>query len=178
MNKLYVVRHGETDSNTSGIVLGRTEEGLNSNGENQMYAVRKQIEGIHFDAVYASPVRRAKEAANIVAPSYDIIYDERLAERFLGGLSGCTIDELWARPDWNSLEAEHTPEGAETLLAGLKRTELFLEDIREKYTDKTILVVTHSFISRCLWILTEKIDNPEVMRKFSHPNSEIKIYNI
>lgn len=178
MNKIYVVRHGETDSNTSGLVFGRTEESLNATGENQMQEIHSQIKTLHFDAVYASPVRRAKEAAQIVAPDYDIIYDDRLSERFLGQLSGLTIDELWARADWNSLEIERTPEGAETLLAGLKRTELFLNDLRKNHQNDTILIVTHSFISRCLWILTNRIEDPELMRNFSHPNSEIKIYNI
>ena len=178
MNKLYIVRHGETTSNTSSVVFGRTEESLNANGEEQMHAIHDQIKNIHFDAVYASPVRRAKEAALIVAPDYDVIYDDRLSERFLGQLSGLTIDELWARPDWNSLEIERTPEGAETLLAGLKRTELFLSDLRAQHTDDTILIVTHSFVSRCLWILINRIEDPETMREFTHPNSEIKIYNI
>ncbi|MBQ9016846.1 histidine phosphatase family protein [Candidatus Saccharibacteria bacterium] len=176
--RLIVVRHGETPANLSGLVVGRSEDRLTANGREQMTKIRQTLKNYApFLAVYASPMERCVESVQLVAPEYDPIYDGRLAERELGDLRNYRIDELWQNPLWNSLEVERTSAGAETLLAGLLRTQDFLNDLKAKYpTGGTVLLVTHSFISRCLWILTENITDPAQMSDFLHPNSEIRQY--
>lgn len=183
--KLIVVRHGETPSNLSGTVTGRSEDILTANGREQMLKVRKDLLKMQgapktlqsFKAVYASPMKRCIESVQIVAPEYDPIYDDRLAERDLGELKNYNIDELWQKPLWNSLEVERMGSGAETLLSGLNRVQSFLDDIKNQYKDGAeLLLVTHSFISRCLWIITENITDEEEMSNFLHPNDQIKIY--
>ena len=122
-------------------------------------------------------MKRCIESVQIVAPEYDPIYDDRLAERDLGELQNYNIDELWQKPLWNSLEVERMGSGAETLLSGLNRVQSFLDDIKSQYKDSAeLLLVTHSFISRCLWIITENITDEEEMSNFLHPNDQIKIY--
>ena len=78
---------------------------------------------------------------------------------------------------WNSFDIEKTPEGAETLLSGLKRVKDFLDEINEKYKNKTVLIVTHNFISKCIWILKNDIQDAEQINSFFHDNGEIKYYN-
>lgn len=184
--KLVVVRHGETPSNLTGVVTGRSEDSLTMNGREQMQKVRQDLLKLQqkgknkltlFEAVYASPMKRCIESAQIVAPEYIPLYDDRLAERDLGELTDYTIDELWQKPLWNSLEIPRLEGNAETLLSGLNRTKSFLDDMREKYQDgATLLLVTHSFISRCLWTLTENITDEDEMSTFIHKNDELKIY--
>ena len=183
--KLIVVRHGETPSNLSGTVTGRSEDILTANGRDQMLKVRKDLLKMQgapkilqsFKAVYASPMKRWIESVQIVAPAYDPIYDDRLAERDLGELKNYNIDELWQKPLWNSLEVERMGSGAETLLSGLNRTRNFLDDMKANCPDgATLLLVTHSFISRCIWIITENITDEEEMSNFVHPNDQIKVY--
>lgn len=195
--KLIVVRHGETLSNLTGTVTGRSEDILTANGREQMLKVREKLLKMQqkeftkletkkstaqktlclFNAVYASPMKRCIESVQIVAPEYDPIYDDRLAERDLGELTNYNIDELWQKPLWNSLEVERMGSGAETLLSGLNRVRSFLDDLKNQYPDGAkLLLVTHSFISRCLWIITENITNEEEMSNFVHPNDQIKTY--
>lgn len=174
---LTVVRHGETPSNLTGVVTGRSEDSLTINGKNQMVKVRENLKGKTFLSVYASPMKRCIESVQIVAPEYDPIYDDRLAERDLGELKNYTIDQLWEKPLWNSLETAHMDGGAETLLSGLERVKSFLNDLKEQYPEGgELLLVTHSFISRCLWIVLEDIKDPDEMSTFLHPNDEIKQY--
>ena len=170
--KVYVVRHGETPSNLTGIVAGRSEESLTENGRKQAQAVNEQLEGLDFDAVFVSPVRRTLETAEIIVPEYPFVLDDRITERDLGDLQNHTIDELWQMPHWNSETETRTPEGAETFAAGLSRVEDFLAEKKAEFPDGQILLITHSFISRCLWFL-EKGNYQD----FSHPNHEIRIYN-
>jgi broad specificity phosphatase PhoE len=180
--RLVVVRHGETISNINGIVTGRSNDSLTEHGALQMQKVRKELMDSscdftkRFDAVYASPMKRCVESAQILVPEYTPIYDDRLAERDLGELKDYSIDQLWEKPLWNSLDVPRMPEGAETLLSGINRVRDFLEDLEKKYKGKDveILVITHSFISRCMWIILNKITDEKMMAGFTHKNDEIK----
>ncbi len=184
--RLVVVRHGETPSNLTGVVTGRSEDNLTTNGKAQMVKIREELLSMQPTpgstlafplAVYASPMKRCIESVQIIAPEYDPIYDDRLAERDLGEMGNYTIDELWEQPLWNSLEVERMGSGAETLLSGLTRVREFTDELKQKYPDGgDILLVTHSFISRCLWIITENITDPAEMGNFIHPNDEIREY--
>lgn len=177
--RLIVVRHGETPSNLTGVVTGRSDDTLTTNGKAQMVKIREELKNEKFSAVYASPMKRCVESVQIVAPEYDPIYDDRLAERDLGEMGNYTINELWEQPLWNSLEVPRMGSGAETLLSGLTRVREFTEELKKKYPEGgDILLVTHSFISRCLWIITEDITDPEEMSNFLHPNDQIKEYTL
>lgn len=184
--KLYVVRHGETPSNISGIVSGRSSESLTEEGIKQSQIINQKLADLKFTAVYVSPMKRTIETAEIIVPEYKYIIDDRIAERDLGDLQNYTIDELWKMPLWNSLTELRTPEGAETFASGLERTRDFLFSLKSKYrqpsknpaNEPQILLITHSFISRCIWSIVNDITDEETFKTFSHKNDEIKIYNI
>lgn len=176
---LYCVRHGETDSNLKGIVSGRSDEGLNEKGIAQAQELNLKIADTKFDAVYVSPMRRTVETAEIIVPEYQYVIDDRLAERDLADLKNYTIDELWENPLWNSLIEKRTSEGAETFGAGLERVQDFLSELKCTYPPTAkILLVTHSFISRCLWAIQQGIDKDLDYTKFHHKNEEVIIYKI
>ena len=80
--------------------------------------------------------------------------------------------------EWNSMAVARMAEGAETLLGGLLRTRSFLSSLQGYHPDDAILVVTHSFISRCIWMELNQVSNPQQTYGFRHPNSEIKLYQI
>ncbi|MBQ3309492.1 histidine phosphatase family protein [Candidatus Saccharibacteria bacterium] len=177
--KLYVIRHGETPSNISGIVSGRSDEDLTKKGIAECQELNLKLGSTKFDAVYVSPVKRTIKTAEIVVPEYRYIIDSRISERELGTLKGYTIDELWQMPYWNSTISMRTPEGAETFGSGLYRVQSFLADLKTQYpNDASILLVTHSFISRCIWAITNNITEEKEYRNFSHKNNIIKIYHI
>ena len=176
---LYVVRHGETVDNLHSIVSGRSDDTLTECGITQAQKVNLKLANQKFTAVYVSPMRRAIDTAEIVVPEYHYIIDERLAERDLGDLKGRTIDELWQLPLWNSLTVLRTPEGAETFGSGILRVQDFLSELKGSYRKNArILLITHSFISRCIWAITENITDETDFAKFLHGNGEVKIYRI
>ena len=174
---LYVVRHGEVPSNLSDIICRRTDEKLTQKGIEQAQKTRTELEGTKFDVIFSSPVARATETTEYVAPNAKVIYDSRLTERGLGNLVGKKWNEI-NRNTWNSTETETTPEGAETLLSRLNRTKDFLNDIQEKYKGKNVLVVTHNFVSKCIWGIEENITSKDELGSFVHPNGEVKKYFI
>lgn len=172
---LFVIRHGQVPSNVEGIISGWNDEELTETGIAQANQIKNKLQDIQFDVVYSSPIKRARQTAMIVVPQNEILYDSRLAERdpaTMLGQSRKNIDKSF----WNSLAIERTPEGAETLASGLKRVKDFMDEINGKYKNKTVLIVTHNFISKCIWILENNIQNPELINSFFHDNAEIKYY--
>ena len=80
------------------------------------------------------------------------------------------------KDEWNSLDSYVTAQGSETLLAGIERVKSFLDELSRKYKDEDILIVTHNFICKCIWIIEENVLNPEEINNFFQKNDEIKVY--
>lgn len=102
--------------------------------------------------------------------------DSRLAERHPGTMRGKSRKDIDIDA-WNTLDRDETIDGAETLGAGLKRVKRFLDEIHSKDGDKTVLIVTHNFISKCIWIIENNIQSTEQINSFYHKNGEIKHYS-
>ena len=65
--KLILVRHGETDLNRDGRILGLTDAPLNATGRAQARAVAAPLTAELPFKMYTSPLARALETAQIVA---------------------------------------------------------------------------------------------------------------
>ena len=63
---IYVVRHGQTDWNLEGRFQGRIDIPLNEKGKSQAKKTKEKLEGIKFDKVFSSPLKRALETAKII----------------------------------------------------------------------------------------------------------------
>ena len=97
---IYFVRHGQTEWNKIGRMQGRIDIELNSEGKEQANIVKEKLKGVKFDKVFSSPLKRAKETAQIIC-NQEIIFDDRLKERFNGELEGKTKNEIEHFPDFN-----------------------------------------------------------------------------
>lgn len=64
---IWLVRHGETDWSAAGKHTGLTDVSLNAHGRNQARELGRGIDrtGIHFAAVFTSPLARARETAEL-----------------------------------------------------------------------------------------------------------------
>ncbi len=174
--EMYVVRHGEVPSNVNKVISGCNDEELTENGINQALKVKEQLKDIIFDAVFCSPVLRAKQTADIIASDCNIIYDERLRERDPGNMLGHKRSEI-DKTEWNSLEKEVTIYNGESLLAGINRAKSFIKDIEKQYAGKTVLIVTHMFICKSIWMVENNITDINKANEFFQNNDEIMIYN-
>ena len=63
MGRLYLIRHGETDSNKSFRFQGQTDIELNEKGLAQAELLAEHFKNIRLDAVYSSSLTRARQTA-------------------------------------------------------------------------------------------------------------------
>src|SRR5688500_11256249 len=91
------MRHGQAENNVSRMLVGRhIEAHLTPQGREQVADAAKQLKTIKIDKVFASPVIRAIETAQIVCDTLGMDYeiDERLYEIELGKLVGMNYEEV------------------------------------------------------------------------------------
>ena len=96
--KIYILRHGETDLNSQGVMQGILDIPLNRNGRELAAVTGRAMRGIRFDGCYTSPLIRAAETAEIILreSGNDIqpVTDARLREINCGDLEGKKLSEL------------------------------------------------------------------------------------
>jgi probable phosphoglycerate mutase len=149
---LYIMRHGKTDWNAQRRLQGRTDIPLNAEGRQMAEAARKAYQQIPFDICYCSPLRRARETAEIVlrGRQIPIISDERLVEMCFGEYEGKA--DCMHCPDspisvlFDAPEKYNTPvAGAESLTALYARTGAFLQEVVKPQLElgKAVLIVGH-----------------------------------
>ncbi|MFH1562281.1 MAG: histidine phosphatase family protein [Nitrospirota bacterium] len=148
--KLILVRHAESIWNKLNRVQGIRDPRLSEKGRRQSQLLANKFDGMSFDAVYSSPLKRAYETANIISPIRLIrpIILKDLQEIKLGVWEGKTIKqvqeeykELYAQ--WYQKPVEVKIPGAETVLEFKDRVVSVFDGIRAKHPDQEVLVVTH-----------------------------------
>ena len=153
--RLYLVRHAETDYNAEQLALGRADVPLNETGRAQAAALARRFGRERFDAVYASPLRRAVDTATPLADALglEVRADERLIEMDIGEMEGHPFMEVRERyPDFmriwlsDGLADEPMPGGSETLREVQARAWAALQDLAAAHPDGRIVVVTHNFV--------------------------------
>jgi len=103
------LRHGESTANAEGFHQGQYDFPLSERGIQQAHALAKrwQSEGKSFDYIIASPLKRAKQTAEVIADALQmtIEYDPDWMERdngMLAGLKHETAAEYYPRPPFFS----------------------------------------------------------------------------
>lgn len=175
---LYVVRHGETEKNKYGLIQGQTECDLSNNGIEKAKELIPIVRNLKIDVVISSPLKRAYDTASIITEGkYPINIDDRMIERNWGLCEGASIDDVDTVKCWNFF-LNTGDNGIEKVQDLLKRVSEFLEDIKNKYPDKNVLVASHSAILRAIHYCLHNIPEDGDMSKIDIPNLRIIEYEI
>lgn len=176
---IYVIRHGETDWNKKGIMLTLEDLPLNENGIKQANRAKEIVDNLDYDLVISSPLKRTMQTATIINEknNKEIIVDKRIIERNAGSLSGKSVSDEIFKNYWN-VEKNTKYHGVETLQELFERVYSFLEDIKEEYAGKNILIVTHNGVCRTIKTYFEGIPKDKDIRVLGQGNCEMKMYKI
>ena len=143
---IYIIRHGQTEMNNVKALQGRSNHPLNDNGVKQAQDTAQKLAdmGIVFDHVFSSPLIRAVQTAEIVAPESDIQVEDRLIEMDYGKYEGLELKNM--PPEikffFSDFVNNPAPETMEQLPSVVARVGEFLEEI--KGLEGNILISTHA----------------------------------
>lgn len=146
---VLLVRHGLTP--TTGKVLPGRASGLHlaDAGRDQAVAAAERISPLKIDAVYTSPLERAKETAAPIAKACG------LRPRVVRGLNECDFGDwtgrslklLMRRKEWGTVQrapSTFTFPGGESFMGMQHRMVTTLDDLRAQHAGGTIVCVSHA----------------------------------
>lgn len=137
---LILVRHGRTEANAAGLLLGRDDPVLDEVGVAQAEAVAATLGGA--DRVVSSPLRRTRSTAERLA--VDVELDPRWIEVSYGEWEGRPLGEVPVET-WNrwAADPDFAPPGGESLAQLGVRVRDACEDLAPNAADDDIVVVSH-----------------------------------
>lgn len=124
--QLWLIRHGETEWSLSGQHTSRTDIPLTEHGRRRAEELRDFLEATKFDAVFSSPMQRARETCAIAGFGDQAVIDDNLKEWDYGVYEGKTTSEIrkeipdwsvWTSPIIDGETAEHVGERADGVIA-------------------------------------------------------------
>jgi probable phosphoglycerate mutase len=156
--EVVLVRHGETEWTRTRQHTGRTDLPLDEEGREQAQLVGDALRGRAFGLVLASPLRRARETAELAGFGAVAQLREDLAEWDYGDYEGRTTKEIRSeRPDW-SLWRDGVPGGESPAEVG-RRADRVLDEIRGAEADTLIFGHGHQLrVLGARWLGLEPAD--------------------
>ena len=175
--KIWIARHGQTDLNKKKLMQGRTDAPLNEKGIEQARRSRQNIGDVHFDAVYSSPLQRAKLTGAIIGgvDISEVIEDPRIIETDFGRYEkrkyyalGLPMTAYWTMP-----RIFPAPSTVESIASMRERASSFLKEL-ETHDYENVLVACHGGIMRALCGYLDEA--PDGLRWERAKNCEIRVY--
>jgi probable phosphoglycerate mutase len=145
--QLWILRHGETEWSKSGQYTGLTDLPLTVEGEQQSVEARKILDGVDFDLVLTSPLRRARRTAEL-AGFPDAEQEPLAVEWNYGDYEGISSD-LIRKDNPEYLIWTHGVPNGEALEEVAARADKIVARVLESGLDN-VLIVAHGHFSRIL----------------------------
>jgi len=146
---LILVRHGQTDANARGLLLGRADPPLNETGYRQACALAHSLP--RADRIVSSPLTRARHTAAVLAgappgvtDAEGVEVDARWIEMDYGDLDGRPATALDER-SWRTWKQDphYVPAGGESLAAVCSRVQEACLELAEDAARGDVVVVSH-----------------------------------
>jgi broad specificity phosphatase PhoE len=147
---LYLIRHGQTATNRARLIQGWNSEPLNARGRWQAERTGERLAEAGLAAIYASPLHRARETAEIIgrAVGLELTVIEDLREMDTGAVSGLhgaqfivRYPRLWWA--WLRDDARLAFPGGDTLSLFYARALRTIEELVTRHRGQAIAVVSH-----------------------------------
>jgi probable phosphomutase (TIGR03848 family) len=147
---VLLVRHGQTP--TTGKLLPGRAPGLHlaESGTAQAHRVAERIAELpKIDAIYASPLERARETAAPIAKALQqrVKIDKGLLECDFGDWTGAELSKLMKKPEWSTVQRAPStfrfPNG-ESFTEMQTRMVTTLDRLRTAHPGGTIVCVSHA----------------------------------
>ena len=152
MTVFHLLRHGERLQ--SRVLVGRMPGvGLSERGRAEIAAVAERLASDKIAAVYASPLQRTRESAEILGArlGLGVAFRDDLIELDFGEWTGATFDAIRADPRWQAWRTHRSLAripGGESMRQVQRRIVEALMEIGDQHRDETVAVVSHGDVIR------------------------------
>ena len=152
--KLIILRHGETKENKEGVVQGQLPGTLTEKGLKHAKKMANRFKKEKIDFIYSSDLKRAKDAAKIIAkfhPSTPLNFMKELREMNFGkfqGRSGLKFKNAYGH---------YLERGGESIKQFYNRVRKFFGKIKQKHKSQTVMIISHAGSNRALVCATKNL---------------------
>jgi len=173
LSRIFLVRHGDTSSNSRERYWGRSDVKLSAAGVEQAEKLRDRLANEKINAIYSSDLQRASLTARIIASGHhlEVITCPELQETNFGKIEGLTFNEIGQLfPELAELWVNWSPQlrfpDGESVHELNIRVSKFLDRLKKHAPDEHILIVAHAAPLRLLvcHLLGIEIDHWRRMR--------------
>jgi broad specificity phosphatase PhoE len=155
--RLLAIRHGATAWSRERRYAGSRDIALSPEGHQQCAALAQALGPLAVAAVYASPLRRARESAAPIAAAQglEVTFEADFREMTFGDWEGLTRDDVERRfPEdyavWCTAPERFARPGSEPLAAVAERVTRGLAELRATHRGETIVLVSHGIVTRLI----------------------------
>lgn len=155
--RIFAVRHGQTDYNHLRLVQGYMDNPLNKEGIAQAERMGLYMQGKNytFDAIYTSPLIRAKKTAEIIQKTLNIqtkiITEPLFVERDFGYFEGKSVEETISTISQFGFRHDNYENNDDFLV----RIRAGLNKIFHNNPNQHILLTAHSHSIKALLVLSD-----------------------
>ena len=153
MGVFHLLRHGEHGL-LGRVLAGRMPGvGMTERGRAEIAAQAERLAGDKVAAIYASPLQRTRETAEIVAArlGLPIEFRDDLLELDFGEWTGATFDSIRADPRWQAWSTQRSLAvipGGESMRAVQQRVVAAVVELNERHLHETVVLVSHGDVIR------------------------------
>ncbi|MCA1595277.1 MAG: histidine phosphatase family protein [Chloroflexi bacterium] len=148
---LYLLRHGQTSFSKANAFCGSgLDPDLTPDGEAMAAAFAQAYRAAPWAAIFASPLRRTQATAQPLASAAGMTIEtvDDLKEIGYGAWEGKSVEEVKSAYHddyirWTADPAWNPPTGGEPAIAIAHRSLRAVEEIRQRFSDGNVLLVSH-----------------------------------
>lgn len=178
MITIYLIRHGKTSWNKENLIQGTKDIPLSPEGRKEVTELAQKINLNKIDLILSSPQKRAKETAKIIANNKKtILYNNLLKERNFGNYEGTKTSEELINKLWD-YNLNYQDENIESITVCLNRAANFLKEIKTKYPNKNILIISHGAFIKAIHYNINGYNKNTNFLSFNPQNATIYKYEL
>ncbi len=160
--QIYLVRHGQTGWNAEGRLCGSSDVPLSEEGFAQARRLANRLVSVPLDAIYSSPLLRARQTAELIASLHGlpVILESALREVDYGDWEGLAVATVANQfPEQERLRREDplrfVPPNGEPMAAFAQRVIAAIQRLANSHPNQTVCVVAHQTVNRFIlcWVL-------------------------
>jgi len=156
---LYLIRHGQTELNAAGLLRGQLDPPLDATGRTEAAELGNAFANVPLVAVVTSPLRRATQTAETLAPGVPLHIEAGLADRDYGPWAGAAAEDVVGR--FGSLDGAP---GIEPAPVFTERVSTAVRAIADRWKAGPVAVVAHDAVNRhVLAALVPALGDPEAI---------------